>query len=241
MTGATVKNIVLRGVAPAALACAFCSVAADALSAPLDSQYVLSRYALAIDAIPVAKDVVFTYTVSQLGPSTIEQRHTVFRSGSDVRDETLSVDGVTLSHKRVRFSKREDPYTVTKLAPRTVANQILFLGATKDGAHYDYAYEVTPFVKPSGAAVERVTIDGARFLPRIVRFRTASATATGEGQVVYAPFGRYWMPVVATIDATVNGKPARERITWGDYRFPEALPASTFVPPRPLREAGPLP
>jgi hypothetical protein len=73
-----------------------------------------------------------------------------------------------------------------------------------------------------------------------VRFRTASADATGEGEVVYAPFGRYWMPVLATISANVKGKPARERITWGDYRFPEALPPSTFVPPRPLR-TGPLP
>ena len=230
-----------RTVAPVVFAGVCLGLGAHARGEPLDSQYVLSRYAMAIEAVPAPKDVVFTYTVSQLGPSNIEQRHTVFRSGSDVRDETLSVDGVTLSRKRVRFSRHEDPYAVEKLAPRTVSNQILFLGTSKDGAHYDYAYEVTPFVKPSGAAVERLTIDGARFLPRIVRFRTASADATGEGQVVYAPFGRYWMPVLATIDARINGKPARERITWGDYRFPEALPSSTFAAPKPLRQAGPLP
>ena len=235
------RRLALRIVAPAAFACAVLGIAGYALGEPLDSQYVLSRYAIAIEAVPVPKDVVFTYTVSQLGPSNIEQRHTVFRSGSDVRDETLSVDGVTLSRKRVRFSRHEDPYAVTKLAPRTVANQILFLNAMKSGAHYEYAYEVTPFVKTSGAAVERVTIDGTRFLPRIVRFRTASANAAGEGEVVYAPFGRYWMPVLASIDAKINGKPARERITWGDYRFPEALPASTFAAPKPLRQSGPLP
>ncbi len=228
-------------MAPLAFACAFLGIVAHAPGEPLDSQYVLSRYAMAIEAVPVPKDVVFTYTVSQLGPSNVEQRHTIFRSGSDVRDETLSVDGITLSRKRVRFSRHDDPYAVSKLAPRTVSNQILFLSAAKDGAHYDYAYEVTPFVKPPGAAVERVTIDGARFLPRVVRFRTASANATGEGEVVYAPFGRYWMPVLARIDAVVKGKPARERITWGDYRFPETLPPSTFVPPKPLRPAGPPP
>ena len=234
-------GLLRRVAAPVVLATACFGLAASALSAPLDSQYVLSRYAMAIEAVPVPKDVVFTYTVSQLGPSYIEQRHTIFRSGSDVRDETLSVDGATLSRKRVRFSRHEDPYAVGRLAPRTLSNQILFLTATKDGAHYDYAYEVTPFVKPLGAAVERVTIDGARFLPRVVRFRTAGADATGEGEVVYASFGRYWMPVLATIDANVKGKPARERITWGDYRFPEVLPPSTFVPPRPLRQSGPLP
>lgn len=227
-----------RAAAPAVLICALAASAAPAPSQPLDSQYVLARYAIAVESVPVPKDVVFTYTVSQLGPSNVEQRHTIFRSGSDVRDETLSVDGIALLRKRVRFSKHEDPYAVSKLAPRTLANQILFLDAAKNGGHYDYAYEVTPFVKPVGAAVERVTIDGVRFLPRIVRFRTASADAAGEGEVVYAPFGRYWMPVLATVAAVVNGKPAHERITWGDYRFPETLPPSTFVPPKPLREAG---
>ncbi|HEU5479905.1 MAG TPA: hypothetical protein VFU90_08745, partial [Candidatus Tumulicola sp.] len=51
----------------------------------LDSQYVLQRYALAIDAAPAPKYVVFTYAVSQLGPSNLEQRHTIYRSGNDVR------------------------------------------------------------------------------------------------------------------------------------------------------------
>lgn len=207
----------------------------------LDSQYVLQRYALAIDAVPVPKNVVFTYSVSQVGPSNIEQRHTIFRSGPDVRDETLAVDGVALTRKIVRFSRRDDRYAVARLAPRAVAYQILFLRAMRDGRRFDYAYEVTPLLRQSGASIDRMTIDGSRFLPRVVHFHTVGTDAKGDGEVTYAPFGQYWLPVLATVDATVNGKPARERITWGDYRFPEVLPPSTFQPPKPLPPASPVP
>jgi hypothetical protein len=208
---------------------------------PLDSQYVLQRYVLAIDAVPVPKNVVFTYTVSQLGPSNIEQRHTIFRSGPDVRDETLAVDGVALARKIVRFSRRDDRYAVTRLAPRSDAYQILFLRAARQGARYDYSYELTPLLQQPGASIDRMTIDGTRFLPRVVHFHTVGSDARGAGEVVYAPFGHYWMPVRAAVDASVNGKPARERITWGDYRFPEVLPPSTFQPPRPLPAASATP
>jgi hypothetical protein len=208
------------------------------LGSPLDSQYVLQRYALAIDAVPVPKNVVFTYTVSQVGPSNIEQRHSIFRSGPEVRDETLAVDGIALARKIVRFSRRDDRYAVARLAPRSGAYQILFLRSTKAGQRFDYSYEVTPLLRQSGASVDRMTIDGTRFLPRVVHFLTNGPDANGTGEVVYAPFGQYWLPVLATVDASVNGKPARERITWGDYRFPEALPPSTFQPPKPLPPAS---
>ena len=56
----------------------------------LDSQYVLQRYALAVATVPIPKVVVYSYTVSQVGASNIEQKHTIYRSGSAVRDETLS-------------------------------------------------------------------------------------------------------------------------------------------------------
>lgn len=200
----------------------------------LDSQYVLQRYALAIDAAPAPKYVVFTYAVSQLGPSNLEQRHTIYRSGNDVRDETLAVDGLALTRKVVRIARREDRYAVGRLAPRTVAYQMLFLRTVKDGTHVDYVYDVTPLLRQSGTSVDRMTIDGLRFLPRAIHFHTQGAGAHGTGEVQYAAFGPYWMPVVASVDASVGGKPARERITWGDYRFPEDLPPSTFQAPRPL-------
>jgi hypothetical protein len=205
----------------------------------LDSQLVLQRYSLAIEAAAAPKNVVFTYAVSQAGPSIIEQRHRIYRSGDDVRDETLAVDGLALSRKIVRISRRDDRYAVTRLAPRIGSDQVLFLHAQRDGSHLDYAYEVTPLLHQTGTYVDRFTIDGHTFLPRTLHFRTVSASAQGSGEVQYAPFGRYWMPVVASIDARVNGKPARERITWGDYRFPEGLPPSTFTAPRPLPTSTP--
>lgn len=223
----------LRALAVVASVAAFAG-AAPSTQQQLDSQYVLQRYALALDAVPVPKAVIFGYSVSQAGPTNIEQRHTIYRSGSDVRDETLAVDGVALARKRVRFARREDPYMVAKLAPRTVSYQMLFLGTVKDGHHDDYVYETTPIVKQTAAFIDQVTIDGVRFLPRAIRFHTSGATAQGKGAVTFAPFGRFWLPVIASVDATVNGKPARERILWAEYRFPDALPPSTFAPPKPL-------
>ncbi len=203
----------------------------------LDSQYVLTRYALAVETAPVPATVVFSYAVSQVGPSNIEQRHTVYRSGMDVRDETLSVDGMVLHHKVVRFGHRQDGYVFTRFAPRTDAYELLFLGTVKDGHHLDYTYEATPLSRASGVWIDRVTIDGMRYLPRSVHFHTSGAQASGTAEIDFGSFGRYWMPVSVAAEATIKGKPARERIMWSDYRFPKALPTSTFQSPRPLPQA----
>ena len=81
----------------------------------------------------------------------------------------------------------------------------------------------------AGFVVTHVTIDGRTFLPRSVSFRAASLATRGNGEVHFDAFGRYWMPVSATVEATVNGEAARERIAFGDYRFPPSLPPSTFA------------
>jgi hypothetical protein len=215
-----------------ALALIFAAVAAT--PEELDSQYVLQRYSVAIETVPVPKAVIFTYTVSQAGPSNLDQRHVVYRSGSQVRDETLAVDGVPLVHKIVSFARREDRYEVSRIAPKAAAYEMLFVRALKDGHHTDYQYDATPLLRGANAAVDRVTIDGITYLPKDIHFKTGSQDARGDAHVEYAAFGRYWMPVVAEITAVVKGKPARERIAWGDYRFPDSLPPSTFEPPRPL-------
>jgi hypothetical protein len=205
-----------------------------ASSATFDSQYVLQRYALAIESVTMPKAVIYSYTVSQVGPSNIEQHHRIYRSGEEVRDETLSVDGIPLSGKMVRFSRHPDRYRVAQFAPRTDAYELLFLGTAKDGRHLDYVYEATPLSRPSGAWIDRLTIDGVKFLPRTVHFHSSGLDVAGTGEIEFAPFGKYWMPVAATAEAHVKGKPARERIAWSDYRFPASLPASTFAAPEPL-------
>jgi hypothetical protein len=221
--------------ARAALATALGAIALlGATSAQLDSQYVLQRYALQIQEVATPKDVVAGYAISQAGLGNIEARHILYRSGLNVRDETLEVDGNPLRQKRVRFEQREDRYAVARVAPRADAYQLLFLHAVKDGGHLDYVYDATPLVHQGGFSVDQVTIDGAHFLPRMVRFHTDAGDARGSGAIEYAAFGKYWMPVTARIDATVAGKPARERITWTQYSFPAALPPSTFEAPKPL-------
>lgn len=224
----------------AALLVAVVAPAADATPEPLssshelDSQVVLQRYAVALDALAQPKAVVFSYTVSQAGPANLEQRHIVYRSGLDVRDETLAVDGVALPHKIVRFSQREDRYAVTRMAPRAAGYQMIFLQPVKDEHHLDYVYESTPLLQSSSAWIDRVTIDGARFLPRVLHFHTSGQDAEGTGEIEYAPIGKYWVPVLATATAKVNGKPARERIVFSEYRFPQDLPKSAFEAPKPL-------
>ncbi|MBV9718955.1 MAG: hypothetical protein JOZ77_06530 [Candidatus Eremiobacteraeota bacterium] len=206
-----------------------------------DSQYVLQRYALALASLALPKAVIFSYTISQAGPSNIEQRHRIYRSGTAVRDETLSIDGIQLGRKIVRFTHRPDRYTVERFAPRTDAYELLFLGSIKDGHHADYVFEATPLNRSSSAWIDRVTIDGVKFLPRAVHFHSSGFGASGTGDIEFAPLGRYWMPIVSDAQARVRGKPARERIIWSDYRFPDSLPRSTFQPPEPLPQPTPTP
>ena len=209
--------------------------AAPPIAAQLDSQIVLQRYELEMDDLAAPKTMIFSYAVSQAGPTDIEQRHRIYRSGLDVRDETLAVDGVGLSRKVVRFGRREDRYAIERVAPRASTYAFVFLRTVRHGSHLDYEYEATPLAASlSGFVVERVVIDGARFLPHVIVFHTAGTTAKGSGQLEYGAFGKYWMPVSASVNATVAGVSARERITFGDYRFPPSLPPSTFEAPKPL-------
>lgn len=204
---------------------------------PADSQYVLQRYAQAVAAVTAPKTVIYSFTISQAGPSNIEQHHRIYRSGLDVRDETLSVDGMPLSRKIVRFSRHAERYTVERFSPHPDSYELLFLGTAKDGHHLDYVYEATPLTRASGARIDRLTIDGVKFLPRAVHFQSSGPDVAGSGEIEFAPFGKYWMPVLAEAQAHVKGKPARERIVWSDYRFPQSLPPATFQAPEPLPQA----
>lgn len=203
----------------------------------LDSQIVLQRYELEMADLKSPPAMIFSYAVSQAGSTAIEQRHRIYRSGLNVRDETIAVDGETLKPKIVRISRRENRYDVARLAPRSSGYTMLFVREIPNGAHVDYEYETTPIRRSSAFAVTRLVVDGATFLPRSITFRTAGSTASGEGVLRFVKSGAYCVPTVASVEATVNGKPARERIVWSDYRFPPSLPSSTFVGPRPLPTA----
>ena len=204
---------------------------------PQDSQFVLQRYELELGDLKAPPAMIFSYTVSQEGATTIEQRHRVYRSGLRVRDETLTDNGETLKPKVVQITRREDRYAIARLAPRSASYTFLFLRPVRNGASLDYEYEATPNRAESAFSVTRVVIDGTNYLPRTISVHTAGASASGDGQLEYGRSGGYWVPVAAMVQATVNGKPARERITWGEYRFPPSLPPSTFIAPKPLPTA----
>jgi hypothetical protein len=203
----------------------------------LDSQLVLSRYELEMNDLQTPKAMIFSYNVSQIGSTDIEQRHVIYRSGLNVRDETIAVDGIPLKPKIVAFGKRADRYAIANLAPRASVYTMLFIKAVRSGEHLDYRYELTPISPRDGFVATGLVVDGISFLPREIDFSTSSGAGHGHGMLVYGKSDTYWVPVYATVEAIVNGKPARERIAFGDYRFPAALPPSTFVPPKPLPHA----
>ncbi len=206
----------------------------------LDSQIVIERYELEMTDIAIPKATIFSYSVSQAGTTDIEQRHRVYREGLDVRDETISVDGLTLKRKIVRVGRHEDRYTLARLAPRSASYEIVFVRAHRTGTRLDYQYDVRPIVAASsGFIVTGMTIDGQRFLPRKIAFRTSGVAASGTGEITFAPSGKYWVPVAVDVTAQAGAKTARERIVWSDYQFPPSLPRSTFQTPRQLPRATP--
>ena len=200
----------------------------------LDSQVVLVHYASAIAKVVPPKNVVFTYSVSQAGPRDIEQQHRIYRSGENVRDETLSADGQSLRRKVTRISRYHDRYAIERLAPRMDEYSFLFVRAARNGKHLEYTYQAVPLIKSSSFVVESMTIDGKSYLPTLLQFRTSNGTLTGTGSIAYAAAGPYWLPIVAQASATIAGKPARERITFSGYTFPASLPSTTFQTARAL-------
>jgi hypothetical protein len=207
------------------------AVLAGALQAPLDSQLVLERYNNALANLAAPKAVIFSYSVSQAGPTDLEQRHRVYRSGIEVRDEIVEVNGLPLKRRIVRVRRRNDPYAISVLAPRAEEYELLFVRAQRNGSYFDYIYRTLP-LRASGAGfvVDRVVIDGRSYLPRAIDFHTSNGTgSSGTGTIDFSRFGRYWMPTLATVSAVVAGTVARERIVFSDYDFPPALPRSTFL------------
>lgn len=198
-------------------------------AAPLDSQVVLANYQAALRKLETPKYSIYSFTVSQAMPIGIEQRHVVYRSGNDVRDESWPIGtGHPVKHA-VSVGRREDTYAIARLAPQRSSYEMLFVRVASVDGYPVYVFDTIPYAKSSsGFSVTQVSIDAARFLPRAIDFVTASGDTVGHGELRYTAVGKYWVPLSATVTALLDGKPARERIAWGDFRFPPSLPASTF-------------
>jgi hypothetical protein len=199
---------------------------------PLAPRVILARYAAALVKLKEPRVISFDYTLEQTGARTLSQTHRVFRSGSDERDETLTVDGKRLSPPKVRvFRGRRNRYTVGLLAPRLADYAFTFVGPIKDGHHVDYFFRLTPKA-PRSFAVTDVTIDGVRFLPLAIGFQTNAND--GAGSIAFGSNARWWVPYVAMARATVAADIATERLSFYTYRFPATLPSSTFTQARRL-------
>ena len=193
---------------------------------------VLERYAAALAAQATPSVISFEYVLSQTGARDLQQTHRVFRSGTDQRDEILSVDGRRLEPPPVRITRhRRDRYALAALAPHVGAYAFKFIGAKRDARHQDYVFATTPHT-PSGYRVTAVTIDGAGYLPNAISFTTS--VHGGSGTVTFVRAGTYWVPAVATARGTYANLATREKISFMSYRFPPSLPPGTFAKPRPV-------
>jgi hypothetical protein len=193
---------------------------------------VLVRYAEAVAKYKTPPVLSFEYAIDQSGARDIQQTHRVFRSGNAQRDELLSADGKFLAPPAIHiFLGRRNRYTVEALAPRTNKYTFRYIGSVHDGHHTDAVFATTP-LEPAASVVKQVTIDGVTFLPVAIRFTTSSHK--GSGVVTFARVGKYWLPVSASATATYAKLAAVEHISFYRYRFPAALPASTFEKPHPL-------
>ncbi|HYW53755.1 MAG TPA: hypothetical protein VE826_07295 [Dongiaceae bacterium] len=210
------------------------SLAVAAAEPPvLPPDAVLAQYRIALAGLREPRVFAFEYTVQQTGTRSIEQRHRVFRSGSDERDETLAVNGNRTRNPVVRvFRRRPYRYTVAALAPKPSAYDFVYAGPHRDGKHVDYVFTLVPKGKPQSFAFTQVTIDGLTFLPQTVAF--ADAKHAAHGSVTFAKADRYWVARAASAEANASGGVAREQLSFGAWRFPKALPPSTFSLPRPL-------
>jgi len=193
---------------------------------------VLTRYAAALAAVTAPPAISFDYVLEQTGARDLLQEHRVIRRGTDQRDEILAVDGRKLDPPAVRITHdRRDRYNVVLLAPRPDDYAFHLIGTTRDGRHKNFVFATTPHAA-QGFRVTEVTIDGITFLPDLIVFATDAHNGTGT--IAYGPDGGYWVPTVATAQATYAKLAAQERITFSAYRFPTSLPPGTFARPHPL-------
>lgn len=200
---------------------------------------VLQRYEEALAQIQPPPDSIFEYAVEQSGLRDLEETHRVYRQGQRERDETIRVDGFALKPPRVRVVQKPDRYAVERLAPKPGDYTFAFSSRSVQAGRAVYTFK-TELQRVAPFSITSIDVDAEHFLPLTLRFRTVNGDTKADGHVSYAPQATFWLPREASVEArTGTGKVARERITWSQYVFPDALPPSTFAPPRPKVTATP--
>ena len=230
--------IALLAAAGVATAAALATPAATT-APPLAPEAVLARYQTALAEIVEPRVFTVEYTLEQTGTRVLDQRHRIFRSGGNERDETLAVNGKGSLTPVVRiFRGRPYRYAVSRLAPKPAAYDFAYVGPHKAGKHVDYVFRLVPRAPSRAFALTDVTIDGVTFLPSSIAFATGKNAGTGT--VAFTKSGRWWVASGAAASARVPGGVEHERLTFSRWRFPPTLPASTFALPRPLATPPPV-
>lgn len=224
---AAVALAALFGATPPRAGAATHSAAAGSVAAR--GKVILDRYFAALAKLAKPDYVSYEYSVEQGGGTNISQVHRIYRAGGDVRDEAVQQDGRRLRRPRIHIRHDDvDRYALEAIAPTAARYTFTFTGVAKSGEHLAYTFRTEPKTAAS-FVVEEITLDGASYLPTVVRFRTTGAGVRGKGTFIYAKTDRYWMIREARVDAAYKEEPIGERIAWGAYRFPSSLPSATFA------------
>ncbi|MBV8152373.1 MAG: hypothetical protein JO101_01550 [Candidatus Eremiobacteraeota bacterium] len=208
----------------------------------LAPQTVLTRYEIALQTLKEPPAYSVDYSFEHRGQRPQDRHDRIYRQGASERVEIISVNGEKLTRPQVQiYRDRPDRYAIARLAPAPAAYAFTYVGPLRAGRKFDYVFDTTPSA-PGPFAITQVTIDGASFLPKSVKFATtatAVAVVEGKGEVVYAKVNRFWVPVSASARAKVGTAVESERISWSAYRFFSSLPSSTFAQPKPAATLPP--
>jgi hypothetical protein len=206
------------------------ALALIALNGPvmLAPRVVLAQYAEALATVKEPAAITFDYTIAQSGLNARYEAHRVYRSGLQVRDETIAQDGHNLTVPAVRVANTKPfRYAITRLAPRPADYTFVFKRADLAGRHFSYVFATTPR-EPSDFTITSVTIDGISFLPSTLTFTTVANGVRASGSLAFAKADAYWMIQDAAVDAKLEAGVASERLTFRNFQFPPSLPPETF-------------
>jgi len=214
------------------LACALVPfVRTEAHAAP-PSDDALTRYRVALTALPPLRNIVFRYTESRSGPTrALAEEHRVYRrADGEERNETIAVNGVEVVPAIVHYaSKPIWPYDVRQFAVYTLTYNVLAQGQTVVSGKRAYGFS-TVLTTPGDFAVTGLYLDVARYLPLRETFTVTGGDCRGNGSIDFAPFGPAWLPTTASVTCSVaqDNSTFKESIVFHDYAFVQVLPPDVF-------------
>jgi hypothetical protein len=194
----------------------------------IDYGMVLAQYRKALNDYHTPETLTYIFSIDQAGSRGLSQTHVVYRSGLLVRDETTAMGSLSIKPHIHIYRSRAHHYAIESLAPRTTNYRFQYVSVHDEAGHVIYHFTTTPINPTVAFVVTSVDIDGTRFLPTDITFESRALDVFGQGHLHYGPIDDAWMILDAAADSRGGHGVLREHLVFTQYRFPKALPVSTF-------------